>query len=206
MEKISQDVNSIIFVLQQEIDDLSVCVPVFIRSLPARSRSSTCSLSSGIDTPPLSASDGSSNSGGSQSSIDLSQLNIALANATHPMSNIARNRAHACAHGTGHCRRYSKAHMSRSQSMKPLKKKIPILQVPHRWFQRKMIQPLVKPSLFLMQTRRLFIRKLKNPNGMMNRASSHCANLCPTRRSPGYCLGKQTYLSGHSVFRFCSSK
>ena len=84
MEKISQDVNSIIFVLQQEIDDLSVCVPVFTRSLPARSRSSTCSSSSGIDTPPLSASDGSSNSGGSQSSIDLSQLNIALAKCNTP--------------------------------------------------------------------------------------------------------------------------
>lgn len=198
--------NSIIFVLQQEIDDLSVCVPVFTRSLPARSRSSTCSSSSGIDTPPLSASDGSSNSGGFQSSIDLSQLNIALANATHPMSNIARNRAHARAHGTGHCRRYSKAHMSRSQSMKPLKKKIPILQVPHRWFQRKMIQPLVKPSLLLMQTRRLFIRKLENPNGMMNRASSHCANFMPYETKPRILSWKANVLGWTLRFPFLQFK
>ncbi|TFK19266.1 hypothetical protein FA15DRAFT_709141 [Coprinopsis marcescibilis] len=50
-------------------------VPVFTRPTPAsRSRSSTCtstSESSGIDTPPLSPSDGSSISGGSMSSIDL---------------------------------------------------------------------------------------------------------------------------------------
>ncbi len=86
--------------LQKETDDLLVCVPVFTRPLPARSRSSTCTSSSEVDTPPLSNSDGSSNSGGSQSSIDLSQLNIALSNATHPMLNIARNRARARARGT----------------------------------------------------------------------------------------------------------
>ncbi|TFK19267.1 hypothetical protein FA15DRAFT_709142 [Coprinopsis marcescibilis] len=50
-------------------------VPVFTRPTPAsRSRSCTCtstSKSSGVDTPPLSPSDGSSISGGSMSSIDL---------------------------------------------------------------------------------------------------------------------------------------
>ncbi|KAH9487444.1 hypothetical protein JR316_0001520 [Psilocybe cubensis] len=102
-------------------EDLSAsyhAVPVFTRPAPAtRSRSSTCtSSSSGGDTPPLSASDGSSISGGSQSSIDLAQINIALSNATHPMSTVARNhaRTRARARGAGHRRRYSKSHVSRS--------------------------------------------------------------------------------------------
>ncbi|KAF8959872.1 hypothetical protein BDZ97DRAFT_1666634 [Flammula alnicola] len=90
-------------------------VPVFSRPGPAaRSRSSTCTSSSGTDTPPLSASDGSSMSEGSQSSIDLSQINVALSNATHPMSTFSMNRVRARARGTGHRRRYSKAHISRS--------------------------------------------------------------------------------------------
>jgi len=89
--------------------------PVFTRPGPAsRSRSSTCTSSSGGDTPPLSTSDGSSMSEGSQSSIDLSQINIALSNVTHPLSNVARHRTRARARGAGHRRRYSKAHMSRA--------------------------------------------------------------------------------------------
>jgi len=101
----------------------TIAMPVFTRpGPPGRSRSSTCtSSSSGGDTPPLSiASDVSSLSGGSQSSIDLSQINIALANATHPMSSGHSRttgvgpRTRARAPGTGHRRRYSKAHMSRS--------------------------------------------------------------------------------------------
>ncbi len=59
-------------------DEYVVCMPVFTHPLPAQSRSSTCTLSSGAGTPPLSSFDGSSISGGSQSSIDLSQLNMAL--------------------------------------------------------------------------------------------------------------------------------
>jgi len=51
---------------------------------------------------------------GSQSSIDLSQINIALSNATHPFFNVARHRTRARARGAGHRRRYSKAHMSRA--------------------------------------------------------------------------------------------
>jgi len=99
-----------------------------------RSRSSTCTSASGGDTtPPLSAaSDGSSISGGSQSSIDLDSADIDLArvnaafgalggmNATHPMvtstsssSMTMRAQQHAAqqrarARGTGHRRRYSK--------------------------------------------------------------------------------------------------
>ena len=62
---------------------------------------------------PLSSSDGFSISGGSQSSIDLSQINLALANATHPMSTVARNRARTRARGTAHRRKYSKSRISR---------------------------------------------------------------------------------------------
>lgn len=105
--------------------------------MPARSRSSTCTSSSGVDTPPLSASDGSSVSGGSQSSIDLSQLNIALANATHPMSNIARSRSRARARGTGHRRRYSKAHMSRSSVYETIEEENPNVASPESMMSKK---------------------------------------------------------------------
>lgn len=108
--------------------------PVFTRPNPTtRSRSSTCTSSStgsvsGADTPPLSSStggetppllhhsDASSISEGSQSSIDLSQINIALANATSPMSSMLnRSRIRARARGSGHRRRYSNVQrMSRS--------------------------------------------------------------------------------------------
>ena len=92
-------------------------IPVFSRPGPVgRSRSSTYTTSSsGGDTPPLSSSDGfSSMSEGSQSSIDLSQLNAMLSNATHPMSTPARNRARTRARGHGHRRRISQARASRS--------------------------------------------------------------------------------------------
>ena len=49
---------------------------------------------------------------GSQSSSDLGQLNIALANATHPLPNASRTRVRA--RGSGHRRGYSKAYVSRS--------------------------------------------------------------------------------------------
>ena len=115
MEKIPLDVSFTVVLLPSvSADECVVCMPVFTQPLPARSRSSTCTSSSGAGTPPLSSSDGSSISEGSQSSIDLSQLNIALANATHPLSNTERPRARARARGKGHRRRYSKSHVSRS--------------------------------------------------------------------------------------------
>lgn len=80
-------------------DEFVVSMPVFTRPLPA-SRSSTCTSSSGASTPPLSSSDGSSISEGSQSSIDLSQM--------------GRSQAPVCARGKCHRRRYSKSHASRS--------------------------------------------------------------------------------------------
>ena len=94
-------------------DEFVVCMPVFTRPLPAGSRSSTCTSSSGADTPPLSSSDGSSISEGSQSSIDLSQLNIALANVTHPLSNMGTSHTRVRAPGKGHRQRYSRIHVSR---------------------------------------------------------------------------------------------
>ena len=74
--------------------------------------SSTCTSSSGGNTPPLLSSGRSSISGRSQSSIDLSQIDLALANAMHPMSTIGRNWSRTHAQGTGHRRRYSKSHIS----------------------------------------------------------------------------------------------
>ncbi|KAH7906866.1 hypothetical protein BJ138DRAFT_568044 [Hygrophoropsis aurantiaca] len=90
--------------------------PVFTRPAPAtRSRSSTCTSSSGAETPPLSLSDGySSFSDGSQSSIDLSQVNYMLSNATHPLSNAALDRVRPRARGQGHRRRISQARASRA--------------------------------------------------------------------------------------------
>ena len=84
--------------------------PVFSRSGPAsRSRSSTCTSSSGVDTPPLSVEEGSSQSEGSQSSIDLSSISIVLSNSTYPQPNSARDRVRARARGDGHRRRISQA-------------------------------------------------------------------------------------------------
>lgn len=89
--------------------------PVFSRPGPAsRSRSSTCTSSSGADTPPLSAEEGSSQSDESQSSIDLSRVSIILSNTTHPLPSSARDRARARARGNGHRRRISQAQASRS--------------------------------------------------------------------------------------------
>ena len=104
-------------------------VPVFSRpeSASSRSRSSTCTSSSGADTPPLSVSDGSSISGGSQSSIDLSDVNILLANSTHPTAEVDRNPVRARARGNGHRRRFSqaKARMSRSSVYETIEEEIP---------------------------------------------------------------------------------
>ena len=80
--------------------------------------------SSGTGTPPLSSSDSSSISEGSQSSIDLSQLNIALANATHPLPNMGRSQARVRARGKGHRRRYSKSHVSRTSVYETIEEEV----------------------------------------------------------------------------------
>lgn len=91
---------------------------VFAKPDPlSRSRSSTCtsiSGTSGSDTPPLSPSDRWSMSEGSESSIDLEEMNVALTNATHPMSSNQRNRVRARAKGQCHRRRCSHTQTSRS--------------------------------------------------------------------------------------------
>ena len=78
--------------------------PVFTQPpVMTHSCSSTCTSSSGAATPPLSISDGySSFSEGSQSSIDLAQLNVMLANAMHPLANTAFDRMRPCVCGHGH--------------------------------------------------------------------------------------------------------
>lgn len=91
---------------------------MFTRPGPtARSRSSTCTSSSGADTPPLSAEESSQSDEGSQFSIDLSRVSIILSNATHPLPSSARDRARARARGEGHRRRISQAQASRSTSI-----------------------------------------------------------------------------------------
>ncbi|KAJ6514305.1 hypothetical protein C8R47DRAFT_962300 [Mycena vitilis] len=108
--------------LQAEGEDLSVFRPaaVFFRPSPnSRSRSSTVTTSSsGAETPPLSPAEGSSMSDGSMSSIDIdmSQVNVMLSNATHPMSSTARDRVRARARGQGHRRRGSAAQTRASRS------------------------------------------------------------------------------------------
>ncbi|KAI9060404.1 hypothetical protein FKP32DRAFT_1595485 [Trametes sanguinea] len=102
---------------------------IFSKPTPAaRSRSSTCtSSSSGAETPPLSCSDGSSISGGSQSSIDLGHLNTILTNATQPSSGIARTRTRARARGMGHRRRIEQARMSRSSVYETIQEEASVL-------------------------------------------------------------------------------
>ncbi|KAL1747929.1 hypothetical protein HDZ31DRAFT_60801 [Schizophyllum fasciatum] len=119
-----------------EGEDLSASfgfAPVFSRPGPkSRSRSSTYTASSGAETPPLSASDGSSISdGGSQSSIDLSQLSMALTNTTHPVTRLgARSRPR----GHGHRRRASRqahvSHISRSSVYETIEEESSVMMSP----------------------------------------------------------------------------
>jgi len=107
-------------------------MPVFTRPDCAnRSRSSTCTSSSGAETPPLSISDGySSFSEGSLSSIDLSHLNVLLSNTTHPLSNAAFDRALPHARGHGHRRRISQARASRTSVYETIEEELPSSPLP----------------------------------------------------------------------------
>ena len=96
---------------------------VFSQPGPAsRSRSSSCTSSSGADTPLLSTEEGSSQSEGSQSSINFSRISIILSNTTHPQPNSTRDRVQACARGDGHRRHISQAQTSRSSVYETIKK------------------------------------------------------------------------------------
>ncbi|KAJ7620088.1 hypothetical protein FB45DRAFT_839417 [Roridomyces roridus] len=102
--------------------------PVFSRPSPNRSRSSTITTSSsGAETPPLSSAEGSSMSDGSQSSIDIdmSEVNVILSNATHPMSSVARDHVRSRARGHGHRRRFSHARASRSSVYETIQEEHP---------------------------------------------------------------------------------
>lgn len=130
---------------------LDCTVPVFTRPAPTtRSRSSTCTSSSGGDTPPLSSSDGSSNSGGSQSSIDLSQIDFALSNATHPLSTVARTRART--RGTGHRRRYSKSHISRSSVYETIEEERSNPSSPAQSLLSKKSSPTTRQPVFIVDS------------------------------------------------------
>jgi serine/arginine repetitive matrix protein 2 len=89
---------------------------VFTRPGPtSRSRSSTCTSVSGSDTPPLLAEEYSSQSEGSQSSIDLSQVSMVLSKATQSVSAAtARVGSRARPRGHGHRQRISEAKASRA--------------------------------------------------------------------------------------------
>ncbi len=105
--------------------------PVFSRPGPSsRSRSSTVTSCSGGETPPLSSSDGSSVSGGSQSSIDIAHLSNVLSSCTRPSSNIASARARARARGAGHRRRISQARASRSSVYETIQEESMVLSSP----------------------------------------------------------------------------
>ncbi|GJE99043.1 hypothetical protein PsYK624_152830 [Phanerochaete sordida] len=99
--------------------------PVFTRPNPVgRSRSSTVT-SSGGDTPPLSASDSSSEYSGSQSSIDLGHIDKMLTAATAPTRGLARARSMRMrARGTGHRRRMSSIRLSQSSVYETIEEEV----------------------------------------------------------------------------------
>ena len=129
-------------------------MPVFTRPAPTtRSRSSTCTSSSGGDTPPLSSLDGSLVSGGSQSSINLSQIDFTLSNATHPMPTVGRNRVRARARGTGHRRRYSKSHISRSSVYETIEEEMSNASSPaHSLLSKKSSSPTTRQPIFVVDS------------------------------------------------------
>ncbi|KAJ6451363.1 hypothetical protein C8R47DRAFT_1229888 [Mycena vitilis] len=143
--------------LQAEGEDLSVFRPaaVFFRPSPnSRSRSSTVTTSSsGAETPPLSPAEGSSMSDGSMSSTDIvmSQVNVMLSNATHPMSSTARDRVRARARGQGHRRRGSAAQTRVPPSTRPSRRSSPAL-LPLSAPKRALAPPRIKAGSMDLST------------------------------------------------------
>ncbi|KAH9846904.1 hypothetical protein C2E23DRAFT_872120 [Lenzites betulinus] len=134
---------------------------IFSKPPPAaRSRSSTCtSSSSGAETPPLSCSDGSSISGGSQSSIDLGHLNTILTNVSQPSSVIARARTRARARGMGHRRRIDEARMSRSSVYETIQEEASVISsspsekhpTPQSVAKHSVVNPLNNSSVYIVE-------------------------------------------------------
>jgi len=124
-----------------------VRMPVFTRPDQAnRSRSSTCTSSSGAETPPLSILDGySSLSEGSLSSIDLSRLNVLPPNSTHPLSNAAVN-DRALPHACGHVGVYPKLARHGLPFMKRLRRNCPRRRCPQAVLNPPSQVPILIPS------------------------------------------------------------
>ncbi|KAH9061200.1 hypothetical protein EDB87DRAFT_1682964 [Lactarius vividus] len=103
--------------------------PVFSRPIPAsRSRSGTnSSISSGIDTPPLSSSgETSSVASDSISSIDLSRVNLSLT--SYP--SIVQPRTRIRSRGSGHRRRISGIRISRTSVYETIEEEMSAIGTP----------------------------------------------------------------------------
>ncbi|KAI9438499.1 hypothetical protein H4582DRAFT_1948976 [Lactarius indigo] len=111
------------------IDTSFTAEPVFSRPIPAsRSRSGTnSSISSGIDTPPLSSSgETSSVASDSISSIDLSRVNLSLT--SYP--SIMQPRARIRSRGSGHRRRISGIRISRTSVYETIEEEMSAISTP----------------------------------------------------------------------------
>ncbi|KAH9173849.1 hypothetical protein EDB89DRAFT_1905013 [Lactarius sanguifluus] len=111
------------------IDASFTTKPVFSRPVPAsRSRSGTnSSISSGIDTPPLSSSgETSSVASDSISSIDLSRVNLSLT--SYP--SIVQPRTRIRSRGSGHRRRISGIRISRTSVYETIEEEMSAISTP----------------------------------------------------------------------------
>jgi hypothetical protein len=113
----------------------------FVRPKRANRARSNTYASSGADTPPLSAADNSSVSGGSESSIDVGHLTMLLSNVSHPANAWVASRPRARGHG--HRRRISQARMSRSSVYETIEEEHSvILSAPFRQLETIVASPM----------------------------------------------------------------
>lgn len=89
-------------------------------------------------------------SDGSQSSIDLTQLSIAIANVTHPLPSTARARLRARARGNGHRRRYSRSHVSRSSVYETIEEEVG--PSPTRSIASRKDEPSTRQTIFIVDS------------------------------------------------------
>jgi hypothetical protein len=75
--------------------------------------------------------------------------NLAFSNATYPMSTIARNRARTRARGTGHRRRCSKSHISRSSVYETIEEEMGNASSPA---QSKTSSPTTRQPIFVVDS------------------------------------------------------
>lgn len=105
----------------------------------------------------MSCSDGSSISGGSQSSIDVGQLSSMLSNYARPAGGLASARVRARARGTGHRRRFSQTRASRSSVYETIQEESTVfssspspLRLPSP--PPKIASPLMNNSIFVVDS------------------------------------------------------